>query len=123
MQRLLLYSGHSINQLWNKSWRDIQRASEKKRKGSYGNFQRREKVVFFCFCLCHLLQILFKNATDYCLFVLREEAQKELNSEVAQIFDPVALEDSLCLSFHSVHQERLKVPASKHLVYLQLIGL
>lgn len=34
MRRLLLYSGHSINQLWNKSWRGIQRATaEKGKKG------------------------------------------------------------------------------------------
>lgn len=41
-----LYSGHSINQLWNKSWRGIQRATAEKGKGGYSNFKRREKVGF-----------------------------------------------------------------------------
>lgn len=69
-QRPLLYSGHSINQLWNKSWRDIQRAAAKKRKGVTLISKDVRKLYFLYFWLSHLLQDWLKNAEYYCVIDL-----------------------------------------------------
>lgn len=62
MRRLLLYSGHSINQRWSKSWHEIQSAAAKKRKGLTVICKDVRKLSFFLpFCLTHLLQLWLKN--------------------------------------------------------------
>lgn len=70
MQRLLLYSGHSINQLWNKSWRGIQRATAEKGKGVTVISKDVRKLGFLCSCLSHLLQLWLENAVRYCVITL-----------------------------------------------------
>lgn len=46
MQRLPLYSGHSINQPWNKTWTWHTKSNCKEKEGGYSNYKRREKVGF-----------------------------------------------------------------------------
>lgn len=69
-RRPLLYSGHSINQLWNKSWRDTQRAAAKKRKGVTLISKDVRKLYFLYFWLSHLLQGWLKNAVYDCVIDL-----------------------------------------------------
>lgn len=74
MQRLLLYSGHSINQLWNKSWRGIQRATAKKGKGGVTVILKDvRKLGFLRSCSSHLLQLWLENAVCYCVITLSNQ--------------------------------------------------
>lgn len=93
MQRLLLYSGHSINQPWNKSWRDIQRATAKKRKGSYSNFQRREKVIFSLLLLVPPVAKINLKIPHIIVFLFTRRSTKGVKYWSTLNFDPVALKD------------------------------
>lgn len=81
---------------------------QRKGKGSYSNFQRREKVFFFL-TVCHTCCKIF------CCALLSFVPQGRGTNGVRFFlnFDQGALKDSVCLCFHSVNRELVKVLASK----------